>query len=123
MKAKLQYYDDPLWFDCGTVRALDGNDYKVTAIIGRNSENDPECIGYKVTVVARILELDSGFLSSDQYSFKLKDLDSGDFINLSQRKYMVDYDGLIKRNDIEYHTIRLEFEIPIASYGSYTTWI
>lgn len=121
MRAYLQFYDTT-WKDCGTVRPLTGNDFKITSIVGRDSENTPECIGYKVTVNSRIITIHADLLDEDEWNFRLYDPVNDTIIDLYTHKYLIDYDGLIKRNNIEYHTIRLEFEIGISSYESYTEW-
>ena len=103
----------------GTVRPNKKRSFAINAVKGSNRAGEPEIIGFKVVVEAIAKDLESTFLDSDQHNFRIIYPDSLEMIELGLRYYVIDYDGLLKRHGIEYHTIRLEFIIPVSQLKTY----
>lgn len=101
----------------GTLRSKKKG-YQVKPVTQENRNGNPETIAYEVEVRALCLVLDEDFLSETKWYFRIQFAD-GKYINLGEHPYQIDYDGLINRNGIEYHEIRLNFFISANSYNAY----
>lgn len=105
-------------FPCGTLRSKQRG-YTVKPIVDDNRNGNPEPIGYEVEANSLVLTLDANFLTADEWHFWIKFPLVPNWIYLGVRKYMIDYDGLITRNGIEYHEIKLKFNIGADEYADY----
>lgn len=105
----------------GTIRPVKGKFYRVTAIKNNNRSGNPEIVAYRLTCTALVKDLESTFTSADSHAFRMIFPDSMEMIELGTQFYALDYDGLIVRNNIEYHTIHLDFIIPVSQLSTYIT--
>jgi hypothetical protein len=121
MKAILQYASASggPYKNCGTIRSSKNQDYKVTALTDDNRLGEPETIGYEIKIQALILTLNTDFLDLDTWYFRLVFPNDLEMILLGERKYIIDFDGLITRHGIVYHTISLNFNIDPDEYADY----
>jgi len=119
MKGRLQYCDTELgtYEDVGTIRTKKNQDYKIEAITGKNRIEEVEVLGFRVSVRALALELDPNFLDQNIWYFKVCFPDIS--IKFGQRPYTIDYDGLLRIHEIEYHTVEISFTIDADEYSSY----
>ena len=122
MKGILQYCstDDGTYKNVGTSRSANDHQYTVIPITGKNRINEPEIMGYKVNVQAKVLELNTDFLDYTQWYFRFIFTTELEMIKLSQRTYTVDYDAQITRNEIMFYIVRVEFEITTSDLDDYT---
>ena len=122
MKAILQYASavDGPYKNCGVVRPKRNQDYKVSRITEDTRLGLPELIGYEVSVTALAIELNTDFLDDSTWYFRLVFPSELEMILLGSRPYFLDFDGLIQRNEILYHSIQLIFFIGISDYSDYT---
>lgn len=113
MKALLQYasVEEGPYKTCGTLRSKDNHDYKLTKITGEDRLEQPEMLGFEVQLTSLALTLNTDFLNAQQWYFRLIYITELEMIELGQRNYMIDHDGLIARNGIVYHTISLQFVV------------
>ena len=121
MQGILKFGDQSDYSDAtevGTLRSRKRG-YTLTPVVDDNRNGNPETIAYEVEVRALCLELDEDFLSGTEYYFMIDFADEAKGAYLGLREYMIDYDGQITRNGIEYHEVRLSFHIPASSYASY----
>lgn len=102
----------------GTLRSKKKG-YQVKPVTQENRDGNPETIAYEVEVRALCLTLDGDFLTDTEWYFRIHFPDDSKYINLGLHPYQIDYDGLINRNGIEYHEIRLAFNIAASVYSSY----
>lgn len=122
MKAILQYASavDGPYKNCGVVRPKRNQDYKVSKITEDTRLGLPELIGYEVGVTALAIQLNTDFLDSVTWYFRLVFPSELEMILLGSRPYFLDFDGLIQRNEILYHSIQLVFYIDDSEYIDYT---
>lgn len=123
MKARLQYAStaEGTWKNCGVIRPKKGQDYQVKSVTEADRIDEPVLIGFEVNLQAVALQLESDFLDNSAWYFRLYYPNDTKRINLGQRGYIIDYDGQIQRNRIEYHTITLRFFLSVAEYADFTT--
>jgi len=114
--ATLSNYSDAT--EVGTLRSIK-KDFTIKPVVDDNRNGNPIPIAYEVEVRALCLVLDGDFLSGTEYYFMIDFPVDFKASYLGLREYMIDYDGQITRNGIEYHEIRLFFHIAAADYGSY----
>lgn len=121
MKGILQYCstDDGTYKNCGTVRTKKNQDYKVDAVTGKGRESEIHTLGYRVTVRALALELNTDFLDEIDWYFRIAFFDDLLMIKLGSHAYSIDYNGLLQIHEIEYHTIELSFYIDNDEYEDY----
>jgi hypothetical protein len=121
MKGNLRYCatESGTYDDVGTVRTQKNQDYKIDAITGKNRVEEIEILGFRVYVRALSLELDPDFLDQVSWWFRIYFPNDSEYVPLGQHPYTVDYDGLLRIHEIEYHTVELSFTINYDEYESY----
>ena len=107
-----------MWADAGTEYPAQGQVYQLAEITGTDRGGVVLLTGYNVVVSARVLGLHANFLDADNHNFRLFYLQTGDVIDLGIRDYSLNYDGLLSRNGIVYHTINIRYFIPINEYNN-----
>ena len=122
MKGILQWATDAggPWKHAGVVRTRDDQDYNINAITVDNRLDQPEAVRYEVIVKAKALRLTTWFTTQPQWYFRILFLKESQYIYIGQRKYSVDHDGLLGRQEIVHHIITLRFLIDIDDYLDYT---
>jgi hypothetical protein len=122
MKGILQYCDteDGTYKNVGTVRARKNQDYKIEAITAKNRIEEVEELACRVYVRALCLELNTDFLDQDEWFFRVAYFDDLKMVKLGEHPYTVDYDGLLKVHEIEYHTVEISFTIEFDEYDYYS---
>jgi len=121
MRGTLYFSDSAGWTEplaVGTLRD-EKRGYNIKPMTELNREANPEPVGYEVEVNSLILELNASFLTQGSWYFRVYFLDEGRAINLGLRQYLIDYDGQIVRNGIEYHEVKLKFNIAADEYSAY----
>jgi hypothetical protein len=118
------YYDDNAGFsspaNVGTLR-MSKKGYKVTPVIDEDRSGNPVTVAYEVEVNALVSTFDATFLTANTWYFRIYFPDEyDDYIALGEREYVVDYDGQITRNTIQYSEVKLKFVIDTSDYSSYT---
>jgi len=123
MKAILQFAttESGVYKDAGSERVTQSLRYKVEPITEKNKGEEPEIAAYKVKVETDALQLNINFQDQDTWWFRLFYPAELLEIKISQRRYILSYDGLIDKNGVQLHKIRMEFYIAIADYAAYTT--
>lgn len=102
----------------GTLRSRKKG-YQVKPIVQEDRNGNPQTVAYEVEVRALCLTLAATFLSGTQWYFQVRFPTENKALTLGQHPYQVDYDGLINRNGIEYHEIRVAFNIGAGEYATY----
>ena len=122
MKAVLQYAtaDSGPYKDGGTLRTKSGQDYKVEPLTSKDQQGNEITVGYRVAVRARALTLNTDFLTTDTWYFRLRFAETMQEIRLGQRQCRVTFDGQVQRNTIMQHDINIEFDITLAEYATLT---
>jgi len=90
MVGKLQYSSTGNLFtyaDVGTIRPLNGRDYKVDAVKGKNREDDLEILGYKIKTQITVQNLPANFLDNDKYYFRILSIDESQVIGTDELNY------------------------------------
>jgi hypothetical protein len=81
-------------------------------------------VAYEVEVNALVSTFDATFKTADTWYFRIYFPDTSTaYIDLGEREYVIDYDGQINRNTIEYSVVKLKFVIDTALYGAYSTTV
>lgn len=123
MKATLQYSPNgtDTWNNCGSQTSAKDLAYTVNPVNDTDRAGNALTIAFDVEVSATPITLTSGFLSAAEWFFRLYFASEYKKIDLGEREYTIDYDGLPGRNTVNYHKINIKFEITTAQYSSYTT--
>jgi hypothetical protein len=123
------YYDDNAGWTSpaivGTLRMREKG-YKVTPIVDDDRSGNPVTVAYEVEVNALVSTFDATFKTADTWYFRVyfPDTEVGSaYIDLGEREYVIDYDGQINRNTIQYSVVKLKFVIDTALYGAYSTTV
>ena len=123
MKATLQYSANGStgWQNCGSQISAKDLAYTVNPVNDTDRTGNAVTIAFDVEVSATPITLTSGFLSASEWFFRLYFASESKKIELGEREYTIDFDGLPGRNAVNYHKINIKFEITTAQYSSYTT--
>lgn len=110
MKAYLQFANGigGPYAPCGLIRTS-RKVYAVESWQEVNREGDPEHVVYQVEIEETVLQLHGNFLSNDLWHFRLQYPNDGQVVYLGQIPYQIEFDALLNRDGIVYHTIRLRF--------------
>ena len=122
MQGILQYCatEDGTYKDVGTLRSRKRKSFKIDNLSDLSRESEREPIGYRVRVVELALALNTDFLDSTQWYFRMYFPDDAKMIQLGQHHFLLHYDGLVTINEIEYHQVELDFTIGGDEYNSYS---
>jgi len=121
MKGILQYCatEDGTYKNVGTIRSAKNQDYRIEAVTAKNRIEEVEALASRVYVRALCLELNDDFLDQDEWFFRIAYFDDLVMVKLGEHPYTIDYDGLLRFNQIEYHTVEISFTINFDEYDYY----
>jgi len=108
--------------DVGTLRSRKKG-YVVKPVTDENRSGNPETVLLEIEARALCLTLDTNFLADTEYYFQVYCPAEARAFRLGLRSYQVDYDGLINRNGIEYHEVRVSFNDAADSYSTYAVGV
>jgi len=101
--------------DIATIRPLNGRDYKVTSVKGKNRNDNVEVLCYKIKVKAKFRSLPSTFLNNDQYYFRI-------YYNSKVYECTASHTSGSGVNEPEYDIWENFWDIITMGRGSLPTW-
>ena len=123
MKGILQYAtaDDGVYKNFGTLRTKDGQFLTVSPETQNDRSGNPALTCYTVEAEAQALTVNSDFLTSDEWYFRVVFLAELKEIRLGIRPYFMEFAGELQRNAITLSRVKISFKISPSQYATYTT--
>jgi len=112
MKANLQYAPAAAgpFKNCGLIRSKDKL-YVVKRFSLEDRLGIPQPAGFTIEARTKVLQLNTDFLTQRIWHFRLNFFDNSQVAYLGQYPYLISYDAQLERNSVEYHEIRVQFDV------------
>lgn len=125
MKGYLQYSGAEIgpYLNIAELRIRDQKEYLVKPVTVENRGGDDVPAAFEVSVNAPALDINSSFLASLEWYFRIYFPTENEEIRLHLRSYLPDFNARLERNTYTTHMVKLKFLIQRDDYIYYVTGI